>query len=203
MKFASSHGMTKLRLIVFLLLVGTITSPLYAQKKKIAVLKFDAANISEAEVLILTDRLRTELIQLGAYNVLERGVMEMLLEEQGFQQTGCVSTECVVEAGKMIGVEQIIAGSIGKIGTIYTVSARIVDVGTGEITDPQSLDCRCSIETLLTVSMAKVAAGLSGSVTTNPDPPILATCGGALLGSVGCWYAYLLMLKIEKWSRGI
>ena len=46
-----------------------------------------------------------------------------MLKEQGFQQSGCVSSECAVEAGKLLGVDQIVTGSIGKIGSYYTVSA--------------------------------------------------------------------------------
>ena len=38
---------------------------LFAQKSNVAILQFDAANISEAEVGILTDRLSTELVKLG------------------------------------------------------------------------------------------------------------------------------------------
>lgn len=142
----------------------------YPQKVNIAILQFDAANISEAEVRILTDRLRTELIRLGSYNVVERAIMEDVLREQGFQQSGCVTTECVVEVGKLVGVEQMVAGSIGRIGSLYTISARIVDVETGTVISQTSLDCPCSIETVLTESMAEIAATLSG-VSGAREPP--------------------------------
>lgn len=72
----------------------------------------------------------------------------------------------------------MIAGSIGKIGSLYTISARIVDVETGNIIGQQSLDCSCPIETLLIESMAEIAAGLSGAEVTKPvlpQPPILGT----------------------------
>ena len=42
--------------------------------------------------------------------------MEDILKEQGFQQTGCTSDECVVEVGKIIGVQQMVGGSISKVG---------------------------------------------------------------------------------------
>ena len=38
--------------------------------------------------------------------------MEQILVEQGFQQSGCTTNECMVEVGKLIGVEKIVSGSI-------------------------------------------------------------------------------------------
>ena len=70
---------------------------LFAQKSNVAILQFDAANISEAEVGILTDRLSTELVKLGSFTVVERSQMEEVLKEQGLQQSGCTTSECAVE----------------------------------------------------------------------------------------------------------
>lgn len=150
-----------------LFLLGTAA---YCQQVNIAVLQFDAANVSEEEARVLTDRFRAQLIKIGAYNVVERAAMEEILKEQGFQQTGCVSDECVVEVGKLVGVQQVVAGGIGKIGTIYTVSARIIDVETGSIMTQHTLDCPCPIETLLTESMAEVAVMLSGRPVAETRP---------------------------------
>ena len=163
------EGLVKIK---FWLLIVLFLYPVYAQKINIAILQFDAANITEAEVRILTDRLSAELINIGTYNVVERSVMEEVLKEQGFQQSGCVSNECVIEVGKLVGVEQIIAGTMGKIGSIYTVSARMIDVRTGSVLAQKSLDCMCPIETLLTESMAEIAVSLSsGTVVKKPPAP--------------------------------
>jgi len=35
-------------------------------------------------------------------------MMEQILVEQGFQQSGCTTNECMVEVGKLIGVENIV-----------------------------------------------------------------------------------------------
>ena len=78
------------------------------------------------------------LIQV--FILLERGKMDEVLKEQGFQQTGCVTSECAVEVGNMLGVQQMIGGSIGKVGSIYTVSARVIDVQTGEVLKSANYD---------------------------------------------------------------
>ena len=78
----------------------------------LAVLDLDADAITPAEARTLTNKLRNELLKTGKYNVLERSKMEEILKEQGFQQSGCVSTQCAVEAGQLLGVTHIAAGSI-------------------------------------------------------------------------------------------
>ena len=119
----------------------------------IAVIDFEANDVSESEVATLTDRFRNELVNTLKYIVIERGAVEEVLEEQGLQQSGCVSTDCAVEVGRMLGAEQILAGSIGKVGNVYTVSVRTIDVGSSVILYVSSYDHEGEIGGLLTIGM--------------------------------------------------
>ncbi len=77
------------------------------KKKNIAVIDLDSrGGLSKSEVGTLTDRLRSMLVRTHAYTVVDRGLMEDVLSEQGFQMSDCTSTDCAVEAGKIMGVEQ-------------------------------------------------------------------------------------------------
>jgi curli biogenesis system outer membrane secretion channel CsgG len=96
------------------------------QKEYIAVMDLEGRGVSTFEAQTLTDKLRGELINTGKFTVVERGKMEDILKEQGFQQTGCTSEECIVEMGQLIGVSQMIAGSIGKVGSTFLVSIRLI-----------------------------------------------------------------------------
>ena len=122
--------------ITLLLFIGLV----FAQDITIAVLEFEGQGVSQSETKTLTDRLRDEIFNTGIYIVLARGEMDEVLKEQGFQQTGCVTSECAVEVGNMLGVQQMIGGSIGKVGNIYTVSARVIDVQTGEVLKSANYD---------------------------------------------------------------
>ena len=126
----------------------------------IAVLEFEGNDISPSEARALTNRLRSELVGKGQLTIIERGKMEEILKEQAFQQTGCVSSECAVEVGKLLGVENIITGSISKVGTIYSVEARAVSVESGEIIKTAVYDHSGDIGGLLTQGMRKVAEEL-------------------------------------------
>ena len=82
--------------------------------------------------------------------------------------TGCTSSECAVEAGKLLSANQICAGSIGKVGSLFTVSVRLIDVESGQIIKNVTEDCQCPIEQVLTTSIRKVAMKLSGKYSINP-----------------------------------
>ena len=160
------------RYISLLLFIGLA----FAQDITIAVLEFEGKGVSQSETSTLTDRLRDEILKKGVYNVLERGLMDDVLKEQGFQQSGCVTSECAVEVGNMLGVQQMVGGSIGKVGNMYTVSARIIDVGTGEVLKSANYDLIGGIEELLMNGMNQVASELSGIRLNNrntfSDKPI-------------------------------
>ena len=123
-------------------------------------LEFDGANITRDEIGILADRLSSEIFKLGEYTVVERSAMDEILSEQGFQQSGCTSTDCAVEVGALLGVQKMVTGSIGKIGKLYTITAKSIDVETGKIDNQISLDVSGTIEILLTETMSKVSTQL-------------------------------------------
>lgn len=143
--------------IMFLLIVANVAMA----SKTIAVLDLEAKGVSEMQASVLSDRLRSELFDTDTFRVVEREMMQEIFREQNFQMSGCVSTECIVEAGKIMGVEQIIGGSVSKFGSILTVSVRIVDVETGEIVNSAVIDHTGNIEEILVKGMKKIAQKLA------------------------------------------
>lgn len=124
----------------------------------VAVLDFEAHGISAAAAATLTDRFRAELVRTGRFTVIERGAMEEVLREQGFQHSGCVSTECAVQIGNLLGARQMVAGSIGQVGAVFTVSVRIIDVQSGKIGGATTYDHTGDISGLLTQGMRRVVS---------------------------------------------
>ena len=109
------------------------SSLLYSQdfRQTVAVIDFDASGISQLEATSLTNRFRTAVGDVGAMRLVERGMMEEVLQEQGFQQTGCTSEECAVEVGQLLGVQNMIGGSIGRVGDTFTLDVRMISVQSG------------------------------------------------------------------------
>ena len=104
-----------------------------AQDKRpsVAVLDFDAKGIPIYEAETLTERLRSEIANTNAVRLTDRKLLEKILQEQGLQQSGCTTDECAAEVGQLLGAQFIISGSIGKLGSSFTIDTKMVSVTTG------------------------------------------------------------------------
>lgn len=91
----------------------------------------EAREVSAMEAATVADFLRTELINSQVFVVLERSNMAKVLAEQRFQQTGCTTTECAVQMGKILNVQSMLVGSFSKALNMYYINARLVDVESG------------------------------------------------------------------------
>ncbi len=101
-------------------------------KPTVAILDFDGQGVDAGEVQTLTERMRTEIGNTNAVRLIERKAVEKIMQEQGFQQSGCTSDECAAEVGQLLGVQFMISGTIGKMGKKYTIDCKMFSVETGE-----------------------------------------------------------------------
>lgn len=105
----------------------------------------DGVTAGDAE--LLTDRMNAELFRTGIVNILERAQMTEILKEQGFQQSGaCTDNECIVQMGQLLGVEMMVYGSVGQMGSMYLVNLRSIDIATGQMKNVVSEDIPGTIE---------------------------------------------------------
>lgn len=151
------------------------TTSVAQQFQSIAILDLEGRGISTTEAASLTDRLRNALVRTGGITIVERGQMEQILSEQNFQLTGCTSNECAVEVGQLLGVTSMLAGSIGLVGSTYSIDIRTVDVQSGQITNSLWRDYRGEIDGLLGL-MPEIADELVSAMGTAaaPEPEPLA-----------------------------
>jgi curli biogenesis system outer membrane secretion channel CsgG len=157
------------------------------ERNPIAVLEIKGSGISDAEASGLTDRLRAELFNTGKFEVLEREQMVDILQEQGFQQTGmCDDESCLVEVGQLTGVKYMVGGSVTRIGDLYSVSARIIDVGTGKIMRSATTDVKGNIEVVLKGTMQDMSRSLAGlKVERRSNKPAVGFMVGGLSAIAG------------------
>jgi hypothetical protein len=150
------------------ILTIVVCSPFIIAQETIAVVDFNGKGVSDIEASALTDRFASELFNLGVYRLIERERVGEILEEQGFQQSGCTTAECAVEVGKMLGTELIITGSISKVGNVFSVSSRIINVESGEIYKMSNYDYQGDIGQLLmtgmSISVNKLVSGKTPKV---------------------------------------
>ncbi len=158
------------KMLCVLLSSMILVMPLAAQSRTtIAVLELKGSGMSAAEAEVLTNRLRSNLVNLGLYDVVDRGHMDTILNEQGFQQSECTSTECAVEVGQLLGVQKMISGSVGKFGKIWTMDLNLLDVETSGIDRTATYDYYGEIENLL-LEGVRVALYSLLEIEESPEP---------------------------------
>jgi TolB-like protein len=173
--------------------IGEISGTVVTDRKlQVAVLDFSGGTtVSEEEINTLTDRFRGELVQIGTFAVLSRNNMKSILDEIGFQQSGCTSKECAVEVGKILNVEKMMSGSIGLVGRTYTITISLIDVTSSRIEQSITRDHRGEKDELLTL-IGEIANNISNKYIaakeTSSNIWLWIAGGGAVLGGVAAYF---------------
>ena len=155
-------------------LTEEVAQDLAQGKETVAILDFEGRGISEMEAATLTDRLMSEMVTTDAVIMVERNQMNEILNEQGFQQSGCTTAECAAEVGALLGVQNMVSGSFGKLGNTYTIDSKMFSVETGATIRSVSKTYKGEVDGLLPV-IEVVAWELTG---LTPPADLLARAGG-------------------------
>lgn len=168
--------MTRLTLTIFLALI-LVSTTFAAEKprKKLMdnyIAVFDLATQGKVDKDIsrpLTESIRRELVGSGKYEVIDRSNMDKILDEQKFQKSGCVTGECIIEAGQLLGVGKIITGSISIVGKTYYLILSLINVQSGKIEKVSEDKCKCEADDLIDASkrLAKKLFGEDGFIFTD------------------------------------
>jgi TolB-like protein len=134
-------------------------------KPTVAILDFEGRGISVMEAQTLTDRFTTSMSSTDRVQLVERGVMSEVLEEQGMTGAECSSQECAAEVGAMLGVQFMINGAIGKLGDTYTIDVKMFSVATGAAESMKSVTYAGKVDGLI------VEIELLAWTTLGLDPP--------------------------------
>jgi len=150
----------------------------------IGVLDLNANNVNSGEAAAVTARLRVHLGRQSCFQVIERQKLTDMMDEMGFQVSGiCNSDECIVEVGKILGVSKMIAGSVSRVGRVYSLQVRIIDVETSNI-EHYALRDVTGIEEVFTIATQEVARELAQKMSSQvtmelpkSTQPLVATSG--------------------------
>ena len=137
-----------LRICLFILYISNIIAQ--EPTRTLAVLDFEPRGINSLEAATLTDRFTSEIGKTETMTLVDRTMVEEILKEQGFQQSGCTTDECAVEVGALLGVQFMISGSIGKLGETYTIDAKMVSVESGASVETRNVTYIGKVDGLVT-----------------------------------------------------
>lgn len=107
------------------------TFAIYGQSR-VAVIPFEAKNTSAIEAEAVTSVFETALVNIEIYSVIEQTKMSEILEAQAYSLSGCTDDACAIEVGELLSAEQIILGNLTKVGSRYLLTAKLINVETGE-----------------------------------------------------------------------
>lgn len=163
----------------------------------IAVMPLDTLGASGQEAALIADAVASRLLASKTANVMERSQMNQILKEQAFQQSGaCDGGSCAVEIGKILSVDRILVGSVGRIGDAWALNLRLVKVETGEVLKSASGKKKGRIADAQQALVEQVVGDLTGTRKSNAW--IWWTTGGFALA--GGAVAAILLTQDESSS---
>lgn len=125
---------------------------------------------------ILTDTLAAEVNSLGTCEVITQADVAQMLDFEAAKAIACTddTASCVAEIGGALGVERVISGSIGLLGSSYKVQIKLHNVAKGRVEarydklvrgEPELLDeaAREAGRALFQVPVAKPAERVASS----------------------------------------
>ncbi len=154
------------------------------KKTKIAVLDFQlqGSGYETADMgKIVAEWLITALVKEGRFDVVERRLMEKLLDELKYGSSGLADESTVAKIGKHLGAKVVITGSIMRFQNVMEVNARIIEVESSSIIAAENVKSTSAIrlEDLVVQMAEKIIKDfpLEGYVVERTENSILIDLG--------------------------
>ncbi len=103
-------------------------------KSKIAIIEFSdiERNITNLGRYV-AEELTTKLYRTNQFEIVERQLMNKLIQEQNLSLHGYIDIDTEVGVGKVLGVEAIVSGSITDLGKSIKINARLISPESGKV----------------------------------------------------------------------
>jgi TolB-like protein len=210
------------RLVMFALLA--VAGAAFAANPKVAVLDAVLPEKMDKNVAIgVTEKISEELVASGRFMVLDRTTVAKSLEEIEFQMSGLVSDEDIRKAGDQLGSRLgaafVVVARVSQVGDTYFISAKMIDVRTGEITAQASDESEGKIAITLKIAQnvgrklatgvreaAKVPAPAAAAKPVEKQPPAAPAAAparepGQLHSRISVFYSQ--PLSFGEWEDAI
>lgn len=154
------------------------------EKIKVAVMDFQLQGEGyETEDMgsIVAEWFITALVKEGRFDVVERALLNKILQEQKLGMSGVVDESSATKIGKLLGVGVIISGSVLKLENILEVNARIIDVESASIIAAENVKSAssASLQQLIVQMSVKIIKNfpLEGYVVARSDDTVTIDLG--------------------------
>lgn len=165
------HGCRSLLLLAALL----VPAAAQAQKKvRVAVLEIRPLATEAAKAELLSEIALTEAASMPGFDVIGKSDINSLIGfEKQKQVMGCSDdSACLAEVGGALGVDYIMVGSLGKIGSMYRIDLKLVETRKARVRGRFGTSVEGQEEKLI-VAIQKAVHQLLGPLA--PGPAAVAT----------------------------
>jgi len=107
---------------------------------KVAILGFSSESHALSDQIV--EEFSAYIVNSDYFVLVDRRNLESIQKEMNFQLSGEVSDETVQAIGKKLGAESIILGSITRLGGIYRLRVRAVEVKTAKVLGIQNVSIK-------------------------------------------------------------
>ncbi len=167
--------------LLFLLLLLVITLSVTGQEaqpeKRLALIGFDNMDENDEHdylTALITAVIREDISGTEGIILLERSLMNKVLDEQKMQISGLFDDQNAVEAGKLLGSDYLAGGGYIVMDTEVLVDITLIDVETGAVV---SFSSRGNSEDIIHLVAEKIVRELTGKRhifrTAESDRPII------------------------------
>ena len=126
--------MKKSLLFILLFCSPLFMTSIYAQEGPLKVAVFDpVGKVEEAIHQIVREEISSVLVNRKDYTVLERQLINKVLEENKFQGEGLVDESQVSEIGKIMGADYVFISTVTLLSDNYYLSCKMIEVATARI----------------------------------------------------------------------
>ncbi len=83
---------------------------------------------------------RVELDKTGVFQVMDKYDVEYLVEKNGLKIDNCFGKLCLLDIGKVLKTDKILAGSVELYGETIVITFRLIDIGTEQVEKTQVME---------------------------------------------------------------
>jgi len=117
------------KLLIILAIAAIANTNLFAQRSKVTVLNIDAKGVV-LDPIQMGNLARTELDKIDSFEVMDRYDVNYVIEKNELKANNCYGKICLVEAGKIIGADKMLTGTVEMLAKNIVMTLKFIDVKT-------------------------------------------------------------------------
>lgn len=165
-------------LFLFLMIAAMLPAAVSAQeyRQRLAILDPVMSDSDDGMKLVVREIVSSVFVNNGEkYTILERSLLDKVMQEAKFSNTGAVDEAQATELGKLAGADKIVLTVVSKVGTRCMLSIKLINVETATIEKQHSKVVKYEslldvIEPLTLAVLGKASEEQLASVGTSDQP---------------------------------